>query len=526
VVRTLSTSVKPPSRAAESRRMSRGNGFGQLGQEGLAESEQRYRKLVELLPDAVVVHRDGRLVFVNAAAVRLMRARGPEDLVGRPVLDIVHPDFHEVVLKRVRREIDDRVDVPPIEERFVRLDGTEVEVEVAGAAITYGGHRAGLVVVRDATERKRAEEAVRRSEQAASEAEARYRALVEHVPAIIYIWDFHDGFDRAKVAYVSPQIERVLGFPPQAFSADAAFWFERTHPEDRAAVVGETARSVEAGEPFEMEYRMIHRDDRVVWVRDNASALLQAEQGRVLLHQGIVVDITEGVRMREELGTRLDELRRVDAERRRLVSRLVAAQEDERRRIAANIHDDPVQKIAAAGTRLDIMASARPELVDEPTYKVARQSLRDAIESLRHLMFNVQPYSLDRAGDLELALRALGEVEASADATTSYEVRWNSRPSLPPELATVLYRIAQEAVANARKHAMASRVIVSIVDEGDGIRLRVEDDGVGFSDAAGASPPGHLGLTTMRERAEIAGGTFLVRSTPGTGTCVEIRLPL
>jgi PAS domain S-box-containing protein len=499
--------------------------LGQLRELALAESEERYRKLVEVLPDAVVVHRDGRFVFVNPAAVRLMRATGPDDLLGKGILDVVHPDFHELVLRRVRREIADGLDVPAIEERFIRLDGTEMEVEVMAAAITYEGRPAGLVVVRDITERKRAEEEVLRSQRALAEAEARYRALVEHVPAVIYIWDFHEGTGRA--AYVSPQIEDVLGFAPEAFVADPMFWFERTHAEDRDAVIAETTRSVEAGEPFEMEYRMLDRQGRVVWVRDHASALLQAESGRVLIHQGVLVDITESVRLRDEIRSRLDELRRLDADRRRLLARLVAAQEDERRRIATNIHDDPVQKITAAVARLDIVAAAHPEVAADERYRAARRSVRDSINSLRHLMFEVHPPSLERDGDLEAALRTMTAAEASEHPRTSFEVRWNARSALPREIATVLYRIAQEALVNARKHSGASRVVVSVTDSGDGIRLRIEDDGVGFSaDAAGASPPGHIGLTSMRERAEIAGGTLLVRSGADAGICVEARLPL
>jgi PAS domain S-box-containing protein len=507
--------------------MAGGNGAGRLPEQAASESEERYRKLVELMPDAVVVHRDGRLAFVNPAAVRLLRAGGPDDLVGRPVLDIVHPDFHDVVRERVRREIDHGLDAPPIEERLLRCDGTEVEVEVSAAAITYEGGPAGIVVARDVTERKRVEEEVRRSERQLSEAEARYGALVEQVPAVIYIWDFRDGFDDAKVPYVSPQIEQVLGFPPEAFTSNPQFWFDRTHDDDRDAVVAETIRSVEAGEPFNLEYRMIDRNDRVVWVRDQATALLQAESGRVLVHQGIVVDITEAVRLRDELRARLEELRRLDAERRRLLSRLVVAQEDERRTIAAHIHDEPVQKITAAGTRLDILAAAHPELTGEAAYELARESVRESIASLRHLMFEVQPHALDRDGDLESALRTVAAAEASEHPSTTFEVRWNAGSALPPAVATVLYRIAQEAVVNARKHAKASSVVVSVTVEGQAVCLRVDDDGVGFSTGVtGESPPGHLGLTSMRERAEMAGGTFQIRSNAEAGTSVEVRVPL
>ncbi len=95
-----------------------------------------------------------------------------------------------------------------------------------------------------------------RQERELAEAGRRYRTLVEQIPAVVYVWDFRHGPDRATVPYVSPQIERILGIAPEAFMADPLLWFERTHPDDRDAVMAETVRSVEAGASFAMEYRM------------------------------------------------------------------------------------------------------------------------------------------------------------------------------------------------------------------------------------------------------------------------------
>ncbi len=129
------------------------------------QSEERYRSLVELSPDAIAIHSDGRLVFVNEATVRLLGARSREDLIGRPILDIVHPDFHQVVEERTRREIEQGEHAPLLEERFVRLDGVTIDVEVAGMPFVHEGKPAGQVVVRDVTERKRAEAALRRQNE-------------------------------------------------------------------------------------------------------------------------------------------------------------------------------------------------------------------------------------------------------------------------------------------------------------------------------------------------------------------------
>jgi PAS domain S-box-containing protein len=123
----------------------------------LRETEERYRRLVELSPDAIVVHSEGRFVFANMAAARLFGADSPETLVGRPVLDVVHPDYWEVVSQRIQQETLEGDAVPLIEEKFVRLDGTVIDVEVAGIPFTYAGRPAGQIVVRDITDRKRAE---------------------------------------------------------------------------------------------------------------------------------------------------------------------------------------------------------------------------------------------------------------------------------------------------------------------------------------------------------------------------------
>jgi len=126
-------------------------------EEALQESEARYRRLVELSPDGVAVHLDGRLVYVNPAAARLVGAATPEELIGRPVLDFVHPEHRAVVGERIRRMLETGGSVELIEEKFVRLDGQVIDVEVAATAIPYRGRTAVMVVVRDITERKRAE---------------------------------------------------------------------------------------------------------------------------------------------------------------------------------------------------------------------------------------------------------------------------------------------------------------------------------------------------------------------------------
>jgi PAS domain S-box-containing protein len=123
----------------------------------LGESEQRYRVLAQQSPEAIVVHQDGHVVYVNDACVKLVRANGPEDLIGREVLEFVHEKDKRTARDRIRRALLEGSTLTALEEVFIREDGTEVDVEVSGAVCVYGGRRAVQVVMRDITERKRAE---------------------------------------------------------------------------------------------------------------------------------------------------------------------------------------------------------------------------------------------------------------------------------------------------------------------------------------------------------------------------------
>ncbi|MDO9199564.1 MAG: ATP-binding protein [Rhodoferax sp.] len=121
----------------------------------MQESERRFRTLIEWAPEPIAVHRGGRLIYVNPAAIRMFGARSEHELIGKPILDLVHPDFHATVLARVKSVTLHGVPTPMIEERFVRLDGTIIEVEAQSTSIVYDGEPAIQVAMRDITERKR-----------------------------------------------------------------------------------------------------------------------------------------------------------------------------------------------------------------------------------------------------------------------------------------------------------------------------------------------------------------------------------
>jgi len=380
-------------------------------EEALKESEEKYRELVQDLPDSIVIYINGKIVFANNAYVELMRAKNVEELLGRSVIEFVHPDFKEFVENRMSEIIREGKPLPLEDEKFIRFDGTEVNVEVKALPITFEKRPAIQLIVRDITARKQADEALRASEEryrslfdrmldgiyrsthagkfidvnpamvkmfgysskeemlamdiknelyfdpeergshvldtgrsetdiyrlrrkdgseiwvedrgnythdeqggivfhegimrdvtervqaekALAASESKLRALVEQVPAVVYT----ESADARKTIYISPQVEKLTGYSPAEWDKDRDIWKKVVHPEDMANLLAEDERTNASHEPFSIEYRILTRDGRTVWIRDEA-VMIQSHDGAALFWQGVMYDVTER-RQTEEL---------------------------------------------------------------------------------------------------------------------------------------------------------------------------------------------------------------------------------
>lgn len=210
-------------------------------------------------------------------------------------------------------------------------------------------------------------------------------------------------------------------------------------------------------------------------------------------------------------------------ERQHLLDRLVQAQEDERARIASDVHDDSVQALAAVELRLGLLrrqlADADPELLE--TAELLAGTVRDAIGRLRALLFDLE--SPAEGTDLATALSVAAE-DAFVD-----QIRWrvvgDTELDLPESQRVTAYRVAREAMANVVRHADAREVEIRLTEVGSGVEIQVADDGRGFDPETVESRPGHLGIPAMADRATIAGGRLNVERRASGGTRVRIWLP-
>lgn len=209
-----------------------------------------------------------------------------------------------------------------------------------------------------------------------------------------------------------------------------------------------------------------------------------------------------------------------------LVRRTIEVQEDERRRIATEIHDGVTQQLVSIWYRLQACGYALRGDPDRAELELvtARGLVDEALTEARAAIHDLRPSTLDDLG-LAPSLRtlALSQLEGQADV----ELRVDDGISLAPHHEMALYRIAQEAITNIRKHAQAKKVRIVLRDEGTHVLLSVRDDGRGFeSDAKrGPGPATSFGLTGMSERAALIGGHLTVKSAPGTGTTLELVIP-
>lgn len=227
----------------------------------------------------------------------------------------------------------------------------------------------------------------------------------------------------------------------------------------------------------------------------------------------------------EKLLEKVAELEVIDRERRRLLADVVHGQELERARIASDIHDDSLQVMAAVALSVETLASRTEEPADRDAADELAGLVRAAIARLRRLTFELHPHSLGREplpGVLESYLR-----EIAPEAGLEWALVKGDDRELPAEIETILFRIAQEALRNVCEHALARRVELSLHGDERGVELRVIDDGRGFEvNEQTIYRPGHLGLASIRERAENAGGRLELLSAPASGTSLTVWLPL
>ena len=603
----------------------------------MSDHDDQYRRVVELSPDGIFITRDSRIVFVNPAAIRIFGASSADEVLGRSPFDFFHIDKHIHLRDRVSRLLAGGT-VPVNEERAVGLNGVVTDVEVACTLFEDSHGRAIESVMRDITERKRTEEALRESEERLSlafagaqegvwdwnletgqvvysprwkqmlgyeeweiephvsawerllhpddheraralnaavargersyEAEFRLRHKAGHFvdvlsrglpvrrepggPVVrivgthfdlterkraeaalreseerltlafagaqegIYDWNLETG----AVVY-STHWKRMLGYEDHEIEPHVSAFERLIHPDDlnRATHVNTSVSRGDA--PYEMEFRLRHKNGHYIHVLSRGFPVRRDPDGPVVRIVGTHFDLTERKQAEEAR-----ERERSERARTELLGRLVFAQEDERRRIAREMHDQFGEQLTALGLRIRALKDAANGRADLSTKIAALEDVAAQLDrDVDHLIWELRPTALD-----DLGLRA---------ALANYIDDWSRRVQVPAELhsaglsterlaseiETTLYRIAQEALNNIAKHAHARHVEIILERRTDQVLLIVEDDGIGFDPAETEGDRRGFGLLGMQERAALVGATVQIESALGEGTTIFVRTP-
>lgn len=476
----------------------------------LRSGQERAASLLDGLPDGIVaVDPKGKIESVNATAARMF-GYSPGELIGESLEVLVPPRFRERH-HELQGWFRDRGRARPLHsglELFgFRKDGSEFPVEIALSPIHAAGGGKGVVAsIRETLE-------VTAVEEARAKREDMLRAVLESAPDAMLAVDA-DGL----IHVVNGQAERLFGYPREQLLGMSV---DRLVPEAlRSGHAGHRARYLRDPQLRPMGLGLdlyARRSDGTDFPVDISLNHMQTADGVLIV--AAVRDVSE----RKLAERRLAENQQ-STERRRQMALLVHAQEEERRKIASDIHDDSIQAMTATSLRLQQL---RRRLTDPPQLELLGkldEAVRESIGRLRRLMFDLRPAALDRSG-LSAALRELLE-RLKGDSGVDFSLEDRAAVEPAGELRVEIYRIAQEALVNVRKHAEATRVDVELQRVENGFLVRIADNGIGFEAGDNLNPrEGHLGLVAMRERAVIAGGWLKVESARGRGTAIEFWLP-
>ncbi|MBV8616361.1 MAG: PAS domain S-box protein, partial [Acetobacteraceae bacterium] len=488
--------------------------------------------LANVSDSVITTDLEGTITFWNEGATRLFGWTAAE-MMGRPYADRFPEPERSWIAEQIRSRAAGTGWVGEYLDR--RKDGSRLWIDAHVRLFTdTAGRPHGIIgIARDITERKLTEESLRESESRLAEAQQ-----IAHIGS--WSWDLASD----EIVW-SDEHYRIVGLRPQAVPMTAERAANYIHPDDREAAWGAVRRATRDRQPYEWRLRMVREDGTIIIAQSRGQSVCD-EAGRPVRMFGTVQDVTERTRAEEEVRRARDELDlrvrertaalsdalaalgRQEEVRKELLRRVVTVQEDERRRISRELHDQMGQQLTALMLRLRLARDSAGE--DSPLREQLRWLEDHAARISRdvhRVALELRPTALDDLGLPEALSQYADEWTRRSGVAAELRVHGLGEGRLPSLAETTIYRAVQEAMTNVLKHAGATRVVVTLSRLKDSVSVIIEDDGRGFEGegAMESDSRARLGLLGMKERVAFAGGTLAIESSPGAGTSVLIRIP-
>src|SRR5215475_446472 len=342
------------------------------------------------------------------------------------------------------------------------------------------------------------------SREALRKTEERFRALLERTQILPWEADFPTG----RFTSVGAQAVSLLGYPIEDWY-QPGFWMTRLHPDDRERAISDSNRLSEILDNYELEYRMIARDGRQVWFHSLVTVIRKNGQPKTI--RGFSIDVTAR--------------RQTEAELRDLSGRLIAAQEEERSRVARELHDGLNQRMALLSIELEQLG---PEIEKPAALRRRVQKLQEQVHEIsadiHRISYRLHPSKLDHLGLAASIASLCKEITDTVKLQVDLQQK-GLRSDIPKDVTLCVFRIAQEALRNCSRHSGAHSAQVLLHQTSGAILLSVSDNGCGFDPESELVKKG-LGFISMKERLRLVNGKLQIFSQPMRGTRIEALVPL
>lgn len=333
-------------------------------------------------------------------------------------------------------------------------------------------------------------------------ADIQYGSLIESLEAIV--WKAEPA--SLRFTFVSKQAEAILGYPREQWYRQD-FWATHLHPDDQLRVLASCRHSVEEKRHRTLDYRMVAADGSTVWLHNAIHVIVEGAQTKELI--GIMIDMTD--------------YKHIETSLKETTGRLLGVQEEERRRIARELHDNLNQRLAllAIGLqRLNLSPGADPAAQVDGLHKLTQEIASD----VHRLSHRLHPAKLEHLG-LVAAIIGLCRELSEQHAVRIDCLHRDVPRAIPKEAALCLFRVAQEALSNLVKHSGVRNGKLELIGDRGTLHLCVSDAGAGFDPRAVAAK-GRLGLISMQERVRMAGGRISIESSPSRGTRIVVQITI